>query len=222
MWRLVKAEIADTKYSLIWLFLFIEMNFLLTAFLEQQKAVINPSVPQTITLLFLLYFFLKRQNEKRTRFHHILPQSLIQLSVARLFFPILFGLGSLTLYALSYYRFPVSGNPDILIWRVLIFSSLLISGNAAYSISFDLGNGFPEWHPAKRTIIISMVWLYVLGSVLLYWEPPVWEMMWKESLPAGIRFFYFTAPGSIILHLVSGGLCWLSVVVFKKRQVYLG
>jgi len=220
MWPLLKAEWDDNKYLLLVIFIFMELNFLTMAYLDRSQAPLVSSLPHLLTVVALIFFFNRRFTEKRVRLQQLLPLSLKDLSVGRIFFQLWFWAGALLLCGLSHLFYGSDSARHYLVWRLLALNSLLISTNAVYLISYDLWTDVSEKSNSTRVAIIILLWIYIFLSGHFYIEPESWPLATADSIPAVNRIFYFTPWGVLLLHLISFGLCFGSVKVYQRRRTY--
>jgi hypothetical protein len=174
--------------------------------------------------IFMRSAISRKNKEKRERIHILLPLSVKQIAIARIFLPILFWMGFIIWFWINISIFRFDSIDITIIWLVFSITGLYLCFNAAVFMSYDLN--FYEMQKRNKAIlkIISIAWIQILVIILLWFYMGTLD----ETAPtfitlvlSSLEFLFYSqwgVFGFITLGLIS---TFLSIVVFKKRKSYM-
>ena len=214
MWQLLKSEISYNRSVLFTTYLFMTLIFLVSSGIEMNGAQVSRSLPHLLVVGIFYIMFTNRYLEKRTRFHQLLPISIVRHGRIRLLYQMLFLIGALVLYSMSHVIYSPDTIDSRVIWRLFSLNSMLILGNAAYTISFDWWVNGSSQSKLLKLISTLTLWLLIFSIGLFYIEV---NLMSHNAI---IHMLYFNPIGIVSIHLFDIVLSYLSVRIFMRRRTY--
>ncbi|MBN1479352.1 hypothetical protein EH223_16155 [candidate division KSB1 bacterium] len=219
IWRLVKAEIFYNLFVHALLFLTLTFMFYLFGGLVRDGIYQDPSLPHLLAVAIMYLLFTTRFLEKRTRYIQTLPVTQRELGLARIYAQGFYCVGALLIYGISLMAsFPA----DLLtegLWRFLALAALLLLGNAAFCLSFDMwaASSLPTF---IKALLLALIWILILRLGTLYLEIPFAEGMSRGDVTTAI-FIYKTPWGVMLQYLFAIVLSVMSYKLYIHRQSFL-
>lgn len=218
IWRLVKAEIIYNLFVHALLFLTLTFMFYVFGGLARDGIYQDPSLPHLLAVAIMYLLFTSRFVEKRARYTQTLPVSQRELGLARIFAQGFYCVGALLIYGISLMAaFPENLLPEGL-WRLLALAALLLLGNAAFCLSFDIwaASSMPTF---IKALLIALIWIVILRLGTLYLEVPFAEAMHKGDAACAV-FIYKTPWGVMSQYLLAMALSVISYKFYIHRQSF--
>jgi hypothetical protein len=215
----MRAEFSYNLFLHAMLFLTLTFTFYLFGSLVRNGVYKDPSIPHLIAVAIMYLLFTTRFTEKRMRFVHIIPVTQRELGLARFYSQGFYWLGAMIIYIGSVIAtFPLEVLTEGL-WRILALNALLIMGNAAFCLSFDLWatSGMP---PFIKGLVISIIWIIIIRVGAVYLVGSLADLQSKGDIVI-IMFLYKTPIGVFVQHAFAILLSILSFKMYVSRQTFL-
>ena len=219
IWRLVRAEFSYNLFMHVMLFLTLTFTFYLFGSLARNDVYTDPSIPHLIAVAIMYLLFTMRFTEKRVRFEHIIPVTLRELGLARFYSQGFYWFGAMIIYVGSVIAtFPSEVLTEGL-WRILALNALLIMGNAAFCLSFDLW-ATSSMPPFVKGLLISIIWIIIIRIGAVYLQGSLADLQPKGDI-ALITLLYKSPIGVFVQHAFAVFLSILSFKMYVSRQTFL-
>ena len=220
MWRLIVQEWKYDSDLILASALIAAMVFAGLYSLEAGNGiVVLPGIPYLILISMQVILLSRRHLERRSRLHHTLPLSVVQIGISRCLF--LFGFWGmlLTLYIVQSLFLRDTLKMEIYINRFVFFASLFILSNGAFCISIDIWFDIPRRFRLLRRFMICMLWSVVVGAGLFYSDGTM-EVM-GNTFPSILAHTQAPFISSTNICLLGVFLHLFSVILYARRRSYL-
>lgn len=228
MWKIVRAEFEYSKTILIFAHIFVAAVWI--AFVVQGWEQVDKSFPAlrsslvAATAILFLSNFTKLQREKRSRLYNVLPLARGRLAVARLIFIGIFWLEVTGLLAIAFVLRPSVYSHEML-FGFLALTGYVLTLNAMPFIFRDLRLSY---NSKKRKLLMNIGWTIAVFLGYFFFMLFIFSSNDMTLLPeplkiviAGFSNFVEKSFSAIVFNLLGFGLSWISVLLFKKRMLFV-
>jgi len=224
MWQLFKSLSEYSKFILIASMSVVTMVSAVFVFIGGRD--LDHSIPAYRSTLFAatavvwLYSILNLHKEKRDRFHTLLPISVKQIGMVRVFFLITFWMALLVMFFLSNLIIGNTQSFSILFWDVMSLTGFVLMVNAAPFLHRDLTHIFlKKFH--RFLLMIVYVILVILGYILfIVFIIPLENYSALGDVVVFIQETVLSPGGGCIFLFVGLTMTYLSIMLFSRRELY--
>jgi hypothetical protein len=227
MWKIIKADFKYHKFIFIvpcsWVLAGLVAN-LVQGWRQYELDFQGMRTVMAVATAFIMFFkIVSTTREKRIRHNVLLPLKSWQIGLSRLLFTILIWSTFLILYWLATLTTPLYPQ-GIIIWDTISLSGLVLIANALVFVFIDVN--YTRINKIQKTLLALLYPFLVFSGFIAFFIFGVSEQSWKITkflLPYKADFSSFSATviGALISLLIGIAATYLSIMVFKRRRMYL-
>ncbi len=204
MWRILKAELSYNKSGFI-------IAYMLA--LIVQIGEFYTQVTSSMLIFFIAIGIMGSQsdNEKRDRFHSLLPIPIYKLAFIRMVFVVVFQLGFLVIL-ISHFFSTYFGRDNSTFWTILIANGFILSVINIFIIYTELG-----FFNTKK---YRFIFLGIIALMLIALALALYLGFFRTVFVVGANFAK-SPLNALVSNLICFGMFYLSYVLFIRRKSYL-
>ena len=227
MWKIIKSDFKYHKFVFIVPYVFVLAGLVANVVQGWRQLELDFQGMRTVMAVataFIMFFkIVTTIAEKRTRHNVLLPLKSWQIGLSRLLFAILIWATCLILYWLATLTAQLYLQ-GIIIWDTISLSGLVLIANALVFIFIDVN--YTRINKIQKILLMLLYPFLMFCVFIAFFIFGVSEQSWKITkflLPYKADFSSFSATviGALISLLIGIAATYVSIMVFKRRRMYL-